>query len=474
MRIYIKYLILALIMLVPASPGAAQHADFLGSAEAQLNKAKVVISDSLDARLDSLDTTWRLWSRIDGSEKDATHGWFSDLHTGLFRFGTHRMGITAGGTSRAIIDSNGVSAFPGLRLAPSQYSNYTDSAFTVTFSSGIPSLNLFGSDGDTGNITMDTGDRMLFRNFAGGYDFDVDPSVVSVTAWIDSTNITADGIGNDDIGPNTVTTTEIRDSTIDSTDVKDISLSVGDIANGANGFLLKEAADDSIEAYMARNSEELTFGDSLSTNYGIEPLGTAWIDSAFAKTNGGAIGDIAGLQDRLDEKQTKTAFVDSANAEIKRMFFPRRLNYPTMKDSLITGTSVVCLNDSIWDQPYMLASAWPDSGLFHRALNEALIGTVDTLTVGIFDHIPVANDSFVVYCRCSDVDSAHIDITIKGANGTTVLTQAITLTVANAWQRFVYYRAAAVLPQDYLITYRYRCYGGHWIDATPVTAKCAS
>lgn len=469
MKTKMIFLSCVLLLLVSVSPSLAEtpHATYYGRYDAYMTKVLAAISDSLDARLDSLDTTWRLWSRIDGSEKDATHGWFSDLHTGLFRFGTHRMGITAGGTSRAIIDSNGVSAFPGLRLAPSQYSDYADSALTITLVSGSPKLSFFGSDADAGDISMDTSDRLLFRNFGGGYDFDADPSVGLSSAWIDSGNIVDGAVSNGDLRDDAITGSKIQANAIDSTDVKDGSLSGTDLIDDAiTAAKIEEEVIDSTHVKNGSISNDDLRNDAVTGS----KIQASAIDSTDVKDASLSVGDIANGNNGF---VTKPSFVDSANAEIKRMFFPRRLALPTIKDSTINGT-IVCLNDSIWLQPYAKMTTWPDSGLFHRGYNEAAGGQIDTLTVGGFDHLPAANDSFVVYIRTDAVDSAFIDVTIKGANGTTVLTQAVTPTVANAWERFVYYRAAAVIPQDYLITYRYRCYAGHYIDATPVTAKCAN
>jgi len=45
-----------------------------------------------------------------------------------------------------------------------------------------------------------------------------------VADWADSTDITDDGIGNEDLGPNIVTTTEIRDGTIAAVDIGDAEL----------------------------------------------------------------------------------------------------------------------------------------------------------------------------------------------------------------------------------------------------------
>ncbi len=86
---------------------------------------------------------------------------------------------------------------------------------------------------------------------------------------VDSTKITNDGIGNEDLQVNSVSTTEIRTETIDSTDVKNSSLSVGDIANGGNGFLVKTAVKDSANNRInsiIRLPWTLAFIDSIGTN----------------------------------------------------------------------------------------------------------------------------------------------------------------------------------------------------------------
>lgn len=150
--------------------------------------------------------------------------------------------------------------------------------------------------------------------------------------------------------------------------------------------------------------------------------------------------------------------------------FPMRMIMPTVADTTIDGTIPV-LNDSLTINEYLLASAWPDSGKFHRALNIA--ADTDTVKVGSEQHIPAPCDSFVVFVRSDANGEASVDIVIKGANGTTVLSQTVTPTVDDAWDRFVFYRAAAVTEQDYLITYRYRVNAGHYIDVSPVTAKLA-
>jgi len=105
------------------------------------------------------------------------------------------------------------------------------------------------------------GDTLYFRTKASVWmmkltgtnvNFANDIVVAGVAAWVDSANVTEDGIGNGDLAVNSVSTTEIRDATIDSVDVKDGSLAIADVNNGANGFALKPAMTDSLLLRMLK------------------------------------------------------------------------------------------------------------------------------------------------------------------------------------------------------------------------------
>ncbi len=135
--------------------------------------------------------------------------------------------------------------------------------------------------------------------------YTIHSQIINLNAIVDSTEIIDDGIGNGDLAPNSVTTTEIRTSTIDSSDVKDGSLSVREVAQGRNGFALKTTVRDSANAAITANTTHLlktdfndssnvrtsttqqlswtgVFADSIATNDSLTieikkqtPLGTA-------------------------------------------------------------------------------------------------------------------------------------------------------------------------------------------------------
>jgi len=112
-----------------------------------------------------------------------------------------------------------VIAGDSLTVRMSLTSDPTDSLLIFTTPSGVPTITGIATDGDVSTITWNTSDQIVFSGASGGYDFDVDPSVSGTTAWADSNNITDNGIGNEDLQVNSVTTTEIRDGTITGTDV---------------------------------------------------------------------------------------------------------------------------------------------------------------------------------------------------------------------------------------------------------------
>lgn len=87
-----------------------------------------------------------------------------------------------------------------LALAMSAYSISDDSLLVLSLPSGVPTIAGFAPDATTSTIKWNDGD--IIDIDGATVDFGVDPTVATVTAWIDSTNITANGIaGSDFVNP---------------------------------------------------------------------------------------------------------------------------------------------------------------------------------------------------------------------------------------------------------------------------------
>lgn len=178
---------------------------------------------------------------------------------------------------------------------------------------------------------------------------------VNLNTTVDSTYIKNDSIGNEDLVPNSVTTTEIRDSTIDSTDVKDVSLSVGDIANGNNGLVTKPTFDDSLANYGIRRTANTMMqlrggvgvGDSLqtwlsslgNTVASVDSVGNAKFGS-LSTTGAGKFGSL-NTQPTFSVTMSPTSDLTDSSFAIRLLDgVPRLTFYGTDKDSMhITVTT---------------------------------------------------------------------------------------------------------------------------------------
>lgn len=403
--------LLVMAMLTPLSHAESPIAKYFGSVDG----TRVIVPDSLGARLDSLDTTWRLWSRINGSEKDATFGWFSDKNTGLFRFGENRMGFTTGGTSRAIVDSNGVSVFPGLRLAPSQYSTYTDSVLTLALSSGNPLFSFFASNGVTATFGIGTtGELAVSKSF-------------KVTG--DTLRLGATG---------------------------EIDLAAANILHTADKLQQgSTAADSGLTAESGHFTGGLLIDKMLNVGTNIAVGGvTAWVDSNYVQNNGIAIGDIAALQDRLDEKQTSITL--------------QRFLLPADVDTTVAGEA----GNNVEVSRDVFATVHPDSGQVIRFMPEDASADPDTISAVVFDQVFDPGDSLIFY---ADADTAgqKVTVTITGADGTVILNQTATSADDQGYVRYAYAAAATVTQQEYRIVYKFIGYLSHWMKVSRVTVKRA-
>jgi len=228
-----------------------------------------------------------------------------------------------------------------------------------------------------------SGDTLYFRTKASVWmmkltgtnvNFAADPVVANITAWMDSTNFTNDGIGNEDLAVNSVSTTEIRDATIDSVDVKDASLAVGDISNGANGFALKLAMTDSLVLRLLKTA----WIDSL--NAYISTYAKTYLDDANESTLKATLNLEAGTDynaysvnmdtDGTDD-MLKAAFPDSVVAGIARDTTKQAADATltdiadgTIAENLVNTANPWADNEiassSTWNAA-MPASAFPDS-----------------------------------------------------------------------------------------------------------------
>lgn len=176
-----------------------------------------------------------------------------------------------------------------------------------------------------------SGDTLYFRTKASVWmmkltgtnvNFAADPVVANITAWMDSTNFTNDGIGNEDLAVNSVSTTEIRDATIDSVDVKDASLAVGDISNGANGFALKLAMTDSLVLRLLKTAVRDSADAAISANITLL-LKTATRDSVNA-----GIAANTTLLPKISVRDSANAAISANTTHMLTAAFPDSANNP--------------------------------------------------------------------------------------------------------------------------------------------------
>ncbi len=177
-----------------------------------------------------------------------------------------------------------------------------------------------------------------------------------------------------------------------------------------------------------------------------------WWDSSYAASNAGAMGDIAGLNDRLGEKIDKTALDDSLEAKGV---------YP---DSMNTGSLAVTGYAQFRTTPTVPAFLWEvkstefytyaaDSAAVSDLMDTTGVNTMQwfykriagnaspsqKITILLASQIPssVTPDSLIVKLRsnAATADSASIQFIVKDSDGTALLTSAITVVSAvNTWE----------------------------------------
>jgi hypothetical protein len=172
------------------------------------------------------------------------------------------------------------------------------------------------------------------------------------------------------------------------------------------------------------------------------------------------------------ETRAKVAISDSLAAAFKRAHLPMLFPIPTDEDSTYL-TGVVVLNDSLDIDKVNVRANWPDSSFTNVVLAKQAAGT-DTTTVVVTRHVPAPFDSLYIFAASDSIGGGSVDVTVTGRSGTVYLSQTVTPTVANGLERFVFYRAAAVIEEDCMIAYRYRVLAGHWLKVTGLTAKLAN
>lgn len=79
----------------------------------------------------------------------------------------------------------------GLSFRMSYLSDLADSAIVIGVPAGIPTITTFATDDDTGTITANTSDQLVFTGYSGGIDFAVTPLVGATrdVEIIDAANI---------------------------------------------------------------------------------------------------------------------------------------------------------------------------------------------------------------------------------------------------------------------------------------------
>lgn len=93
----------------------------------------------------------------------------TDTDTGLYWLANtgNRIGLTAKGAAVTIADSAGLMIVTAASVRLSPTSDLTDSSLTITLSSGVPAINIFGTDDDTYSITINTDDEAVFSGATG-------------------------------------------------------------------------------------------------------------------------------------------------------------------------------------------------------------------------------------------------------------------------------------------------------------------
>ena len=82
-------------------------------------------------------------------------------------------------------------ASAGLSFRMSYLSDLVDSALVFGIPAGIPTITTYATDDDTGTITANTSDQLVFTGYSGGIDFAVTPLVgaTRVTEYITAANV---------------------------------------------------------------------------------------------------------------------------------------------------------------------------------------------------------------------------------------------------------------------------------------------
>jgi hypothetical protein len=210
--------------------------------------------------------------------------------------------------------------------------------------------------------------------------------------------------------------------------------------------MLKAAFGDSADAWWARTK----------------------VDSSKSDASSLAIGDVAALATRLDEKQTKAAFDDSLLAQLKRVFLPATSPLPTVPDSSLA------VQDSVRVLPlFSSASAWLKK-MYNHFFGLSAYGKVDTVTVATTMRLQAIPDSAVVAVRTVNKDSNFVDLTIKDDRDSTLVEETVAATADCTWVTLAFPIDPAVnftLPRDVVIEARARVRSGQWIELTPVQFK---
>jgi len=148
---------------------------------------------------------------------------------------------------------------------------------------------------------------------------------------------------------------------------------------------------------------------------------------------------------------------------------PYFIPIPTKADTIVDAT-----NKKLLIVPFSLTTAGLDSATFIRSLSYAATAIADSVGLGDMHFIGSQPDSFIVFVRADSISVlCGVHVTITGRSGAVVLAQTVYPSIVNAWTRKVFYREAAVIPQDYKVVYRIKAFKGRYIDITPITMKKA-
>lgn len=137
-------------------------------------------------------------------------------------------------------------------------------------------------------------------------------------------------------------------------------------------------------------------------------------------------------------------------------------------------TTVDVTNKKLLITPRSLTTAGLDSSTFIDVYDYNTVAIADSVGLGKLNFISFNPDSLIFYAWSDSISKligAHV--TITGRNGTVVLTQTVSPTVTGGWQRFCFYRASAVIPQDYFVVYRIKDFKGKTFRITPIYMKKA-